>query len=82
MPCDAPVKTMPTSPVGAMSTSSRIRTRGETRTGGASVVAASAIGTNDIETRMEAAMNSPLPSTSPAPISSCPTPMPPIEAIM
>ncbi len=82
MPCDAPTKKMPTIPVGAARKNSRIFIVGDTRTGGASVVAASAMGTNDIDTRIDAAMNSVTSPGSPVAIRSWPNPRPPIEAIM
>ncbi len=82
IPCDAPVNTIPTRPVGAMCANSRRRRWGDTRTGGASVVAASAIGTNDIDTRIDATMKSPSPVGSPAAIRSWPNPRPPIDTIM
>ena len=72
----------PTIPVGAVRKNSRTFIVGDTRTGGASVVAASANGTNDIDTRIDATTNSVASSGSPVAMRSCPSPRPPIEAIM
>lgn len=55
---------------------------GDTRTGGASVVAANAIGTNDIDTRIDAATNSTGSFGLPVAISNWPRPRPPIDTIM
>ena len=70
MPCDAPVKNIPTSPVGAVRASSRRPSRSASRTGGASVVAAREIGTNDIDTRIDATTKSTYPLGSAVTISS------------
>ena len=76
------MKKVPTIPVGATRWNSRSFIIGDTRTGGASVVAASAIGTNDIDTRIDATMNNVASRGSPVAIRSWPTPRPPIDAIV
>ncbi len=73
---------MPTIPVGAVWKNSLTLMVGDRRTGGASVVAASANGTNDIDTRIDATTNRTASFGSPVAIRSWPSPRPPIDAIM